>query len=107
MGIRNCACTDFSNSSGSRPKKVVNEVSITGLKRTTPAFNTASGMVMPWALFWLIKSTSTRLSLTTTPVRAITPSILGKLKSRPIIQCPHIAPMTPNGITDMTISGWV
>ena len=106
MGIRNCACTDFSNSSGSRPKKVVSEVSITGLKRTTPEFNTASGTLIPSDFFWLMKSTSTRLSLTTTPTRAITPSMLGKVSSRPSSQCPHTAPMMPKGITDMTISGW-
>ena len=42
MGIRNLACTLFSNIMGIRPKDVVSDVSRMGRKRRNPALFTAS-----------------------------------------------------------------
>lgn len=44
-------------------------------------------------------------SLTTMPVRATTPKKLRNERGMPRMTCPMTAPMKPNGMADMTISG--
>ena len=58
------------------------------------------------AMARLMKSTSTRLSLTTTPVSATMPNIDRIVRSSPMITWPQIAPTRPKGIAVMMISGW-
>ena len=106
IGTMNCADDDFSNSNGISPKNVVRDVSMTGRNLTTPARSTAANNFSPvlrWR--WLMKSTSTRLSLITTPVSAIRPSMLRIVSVWPINQWPNTAPITPNGIIDITSNG--
>ena len=105
IGIRNCACKLVSKSSGKRPTNVVREVRMIGLKRFAPADSIAFRMGAPFSLSLFIKSTKTRLSLTTTPAKATNPSIDKILMDWPIIQWPNIAPINPNGITNITING--
>ena len=74
IGIRNADCVLGSNIKGSKPKKVVSDVSKIGRKRRTPARRTASINFMPFLTWRFMKSTITRLSFTTTPDKAIIPS---------------------------------
>ena len=112
---------------GARPKKVVSDVSRIGRKRLTPASRTASARpadsncrrsagpppacraIRPTSVCTprarLMKSTMIRLSLTTTPVNATSPNIdiIDTCRSRRM--CPQTAPMRPNGIALMMMSG--
>jgi len=105
IGMRNCACTLFSKSRGVRPTKVVSDVKMIGRKRATPDSRIASCKGCHAFLARLMKSTITKLSLTTTPVRATMPNMERKVKSMPIRICPQIAPTNPNGIALITIKG--
>ena len=73
MGIKNAAWVLCSKSIGSRPKKVVNEVSTMGRNRSSPACTTACSTGSPSRLRLAMRSSSTRLSLTTTPEQARKP----------------------------------
>ena len=53
-----------------------------------------------------MKSTSTRLSFTTTPERAIIPNRDIIEKFIPIIRWPTTAPLSPKGMADITTRGW-
>ena len=52
-----------------------------------------------------MKSTKTNESFTTTPASATIPISDSTVKFWPIIICPIIAPVKPNGIAPITISG--
>jgi hypothetical protein len=52
-----------------------------------------------------MKLTMTRLSFTTTPVSATIPNIDRMVRSFPMSTCPQTAPISPNGMALMTISG--
>ena len=92
--------------SGVRPTNVVREVKNIGLNLLGPASKTASIILFPSLRYRLIKSTITRLSFTTTPVKATKPIIDRTEKLIPIIRCPSTAPVKPNGIEDITTRGW-
>ena len=70
-----------------------------------PASKTDCFIVFPSFLYLFIKSTITKLSLTTTPVRATIPIMDKTDKFIPMIICPITAPVTPKGIDDITTRG--
>ena len=78
-----------------------------GRKRSLPDRTTASYISTPSWRALLMKSIRIRLSLTTTPARAIKPNNENMLIALPIRMWPKTAPIMPNGITDMIISGWI
>ena len=65
----------------------------------------ASIILFPSARARFTKSTMIKLSLTTTPDKAMIPQIDKTLTELPKIRCPTIAPTMPNGMTDMIIKG--
>ena len=92
IGTRNAAWMLRSTMSGARPKNVISEVSRIGRKRWLPASRIASCSPLEsdarrsvWRPLRarLMKSTMTRLSLTTTPVSATRPNIDIIVTSRP------------------------
>jgi hypothetical protein len=106
MGTRKRAWTSVSLMMGIRPTKVVTLVAMMERKRLTPAFHAASLRGQPWRRKRLMRSVRTRLSLTTMPERAMTPHMDMMLRFKPSTMWPMMAPTTPKGITDMTMSGW-
>ena len=92
---------------GNRPTAVVSEVSMIARNRCVPDCNTACLIGTPFSLALFMKSTMIKLSLTTTPVSAIRPKREIMLIARPMTICPMTAPIRPNGMMDMMISGCV
>lgn len=74
IGLRNKTCVDWLNSKGAIPKKVVRDVSITGLNLDRTASITAVRVSSPFSLALFTKTTKSKLSFTTTPERATTPN---------------------------------
>ena len=75
IGMRKCRCKQVSKNRGKRPTNVVREVSMIGRKRFAPADSIAFRIGAPFFLSLFIKSTKTKLSLTTTPAKATNPRI--------------------------------
>ena len=76
-----------------------------GRMRAAPASCTAAISVPPRRRSRLMKSTITRLSLTTTPDRATMPIIDSIVTSSFIAMCPPTAPTNPRGMALMMMSG--
>ena len=107
IGFMNDAVPEVSIIIGTRPKKVVMDVSRMARNRFAPASTAACARGRPSLTALFTKSTMIRESFTTTPARAIHPSMETIDAARPSARCPMIAPITPKGMTDMITNGWL
>jgi len=105
IGFKKSTWVDWLKSRGAIPRKVVSEVNITGLNLDLTASVTAFNVLSPFSLALLTKTTSNKLSFTTTPERATTPNNDKTDIGWKSIRCPKIAPTIPNGIADRIING--
>lgn len=100
-GIRYCACSDVSNSSGISPHTVVTVVRKMARSRVPPACSKDVCRFSPLSLKSLNLVIITRLSLTTTPMTTIIPKNERMESKVPVIKWPITAPTKPKGMTDM------
>ena len=93
IGIKNCACNDFSNISAERPPIVVSEVNKTGLKRSTTPEIIASFIILSAFVSCCFKS-SNLLSIVETRIIELLTTIPARAKSANIDKIDIVKPRT-------------
>ncbi len=75
-----------------------------GRSRCRPPSTTASRTPMPWARYWLTRSSSTMAFVTTMPTSMSTPISAGTLSAVPLTSSRAIAPVAANGMETSRMS---